>query len=113
MKDCIFCRISKGEIPSDIVYRDETVVAFRDVNPQAPVHVLIVPIQHVPSLMEPAATDGKMLRAVYQTVQVLASKLGLENGFRVVANCGEEGGQSVQHIHFHLLGRRQMAWPPG
>ncbi len=113
MKDCIFCKIVGGDIPADIVYKDETVVAFKDLNPQAPVHVLIVPRTHVESLREPAASDGKLLEGVFSAVRKLADQLELDKGFRVVANYGEYGGQSVYHIHFHLLGRRQMSWPPG
>jgi histidine triad (HIT) family protein len=113
MNDCLFCKIIRGEIPAESLYQDEVVVAFRDINPQAPVHVLIVPKQHVADLMEPDAAQGALLSGVYRAVQKLAVQLGLESGFRVVANCGKDGGQTVYHIHFHLLGRRTMAWPPG
>ena len=113
MDNCIFCKIIQGTIPSDRVYQSEDVVAFRDLNPQAPVHVLVVPKNHVPSLDDPRAADGKMLAAVMSGVQKLVKQLNLEKGYRVVANCGSDGGQTVEHIHFHLLGRRLMQWPPG
>jgi len=113
MKDCIFCKIIKGEIPSEILLQDENVVVFKDINPQAPVHLLIVPKVHIPTLLEKDAIDGKILVSVYKAVQSLVPKFGLEKGFRVVTNFGEEGGQSVFHIHFHLLGKRRMSWPPG
>ncbi|HEY9068643.1 MAG TPA: histidine triad nucleotide-binding protein [Candidatus Ozemobacteraceae bacterium] len=113
MDMCIFCRIAKGEIPADIVYQDEHVVVFRDLNPQAPVHVLAVPRRHIASLVDPEAADGTLLTAVFRGVRQIASKLGLEEGFRVVTNCGKLGGQTVDHIHFHILGKRQLHWPPG
>ncbi|HOT30267.1 MAG TPA: histidine triad nucleotide-binding protein [Candidatus Ozemobacteraceae bacterium] len=113
MDTCIFCRIAKGEIPADVVYQDADVVVFRDLHPQAPVHVLAVPRRHIASLVEPGAADGQVLAPVFRSIQQVASKLGLEQGFRVVTNHGEHGGQSVGHIHFHVLGKRQMQWPPG
>lgn len=113
MDTCIFCRIAKGEIPADVVYQDADVVVFRDLHPQAPVHVLAVPRKHIASLVEPGAADGQVLAPVFRSIQQIASKLGLEQGFRVVTNYGEHGGQSVGHIHFHVLGKRQMQWPPG
>lgn len=113
MNDCIFCRIVKGEIPSEIVYRDDSVVAFKDLNPQAPVHVLVVPIKHVPSLLDQGAIASETLVPVYKAIQTLVPKLSLDKGFRVVTNHGDDGGQTVHHIHFHVLGRRRMSWPPG
>ncbi|MFZ2956177.1 MAG: HIT domain-containing protein [Candidatus Ozemobacteraceae bacterium] len=109
----MFCRIIKGEIPSDIVYRDETVVAFRDVHPQAPVHVLVVPLRHIPDILDAGACDANLLVGVQKAVCTLASQLHLEKGFRLVINKGIEGGQTVSHLHFHLLGQRIMTWPPG
>lgn len=109
----MFCKIIDGTVPADIVYRDENVVAFRDINPQAPVHILVIPVKHVASLTSPEATDGKMLTEVFSTIQKIAADNGLEKGFRVVANCGEDGGQTVHHIHFHVLGKRILTWPPG
>jgi len=113
MKDCIFCRIISGELKGEIIHRDDSVIAFKDINPKAPVHVLVVPKTHVSSLMEAGAIEGNLLNSVYRAVQILVPKLGLENGFRVVSNYGEDGGQSVDHIHFHVLGKRRMTWPPG
>lgn len=113
MTDCIFCKIAQGAIPAQFVHQDDTVVAFRDLHPQAPVHVLVVPRQHIAGLTEPAAADPKVLAAVYRAIQGLVEPLGLAKGFRVVVNCGPEGGQTVGHLHFHLLGGRSMGWPPG
>lgn len=110
---CVFCRIINGEIPGSFVYKDEHTVAFNDLNPQAPVHVLVVPTEHVESLTDERALDGVMLGRVFSVIRRLASELKLEEGFRVVVNCGTYGGQTVPHIHFHLLGRRCLAWPPG
>ena len=115
MADCIFCKIARKEIPSSLVYEDETVVAFKDLEPQAPVHVLVIPKKHIESILaltdEDKALVGHILADV---VPQLARELGVaETGFRVVANTGEEGGQSVKHLHFHLLGGRSTQWPPG
>ena len=115
MADCIFCKIAGKEIPSTIVYEDEQVLAFRDLEPQAPQHVLVIPKKHVGSLLELEAEDKDL--AAHILVDVLprlARELGVaESGFRVVANTGKEGGQTVQHLHFHLLGGRSLQWPPG
>ncbi|GAB1354560.1 MAG TPA: histidine triad nucleotide-binding protein [Candidatus Rifleibacterium sp.] len=113
MEQCLFCKIVDGKIPAEIVYRDDSVVAFKDINPQAPVHVLVIPVKHVAKLTDPAASDGKMLSQIFATIARLAGELGLEKGFRVVANCGDEAGQTVHHIHFHVLGKRRLNWPPG
>lgn len=109
----MFCKIVAGKIPADIVYRDDSVVAFKDVNPQAPVHLLVVPGQHIERLTSSGASDGKMLSQIFSTITRLAQEQGLDNGFRVVANCGEDGGQTVPHLHFHVLGKRRLHWPPG
>lgn len=111
--DCIFCKIANGEISSKKVYEDEQVCAFYDLDPQAPVHVLIIPKEHISSVMELNDENAVVVSHVFLTAKKLAEKLGLENGFRIVSNCGEDGGQSVQHLHFHLLGGRSMKWPPG
>ena len=111
--NCIFCKIIKGRIPSAIVHRDEEVVAFRDLNPQAPVHLLIVPVKHVDSVAEPSVVEGDLLTSVFGVAQKLATEHKLEKGFRIVVNCGADGGQTVSHLHFHLLGQRQLGWPPG
>lgn len=114
MPDCIFCKIISGEIPGDRVYEDDKVIAINDINPQAPVHILIMPKEHIPSLMEVGEEKAELLSHILKVAAKLASQKGIDSsGFRVVNNCGEEGGQTVGHIHFHLLGGRQMAWPPG
>lgn len=115
MADCIFCKIAQKEIPSTMVYEDDQVAAFKDLEPQAPVHVLIIPKKHVESVL--ALEEGDKALAAHILVDVipqLARELGIaEKGFRVVTNTGEEGGQSVKHLHFHLLGGRSLQWPPG
>ena len=115
MADCIFCKIANGEIKSDIVYSDELVTAFRDLNPQAPVHVLIIPNKHVDSIKAFDDDDRELAAHIFvDIVPRLARELGIdERGFRVVINTGEEGGQTVGHLHVHLLGGRNMTWPPG
>lgn len=113
--DCIFCKIAGGEIPSDKVYEDEEIVAFRDMNPQAPVHVLVIPKRHIASLDEVREEDAdkELLGHLLAKVKEIAASLGLANGYRLVVNTGEDGQQTVQHLHFHLLGGRAMTWPPG
>ena len=115
MADCIFCKLVQKEIPSQLVYEDEQCVAFKDLEPQAPVHVLVIPKKHVESLLALTDADRDLVAHILvDVVPQLAKKLGVaEKGFRVVANTGEEGGQSVKHLHFHLLGGRSMQWPPG
>lgn len=110
MAECIFCKIVQGDLPADIVYKDQDVLAFNDINPQAPVHILIIPKKHYQSIME----EGFSLEKLFHVIKHLARENGLaEKGFRVVCNCGDEGGQTVEHLHFHLLGGRKMEWPPG
>lgn len=112
--DCLFCRIVAGEIPSQKVYEDETVYAFRDINPGAPTHVLIVPRQHMRDIAAPEAQDGALLLALIQAANTIARQEGLaERGYRLVWNVGPDAGQSVFHLHLHLLGGRPMTWPPG
>ena len=113
MSDCLFCKIAAGEIPAKLVHEDEDVIAFHDISPQAPVHVLVVPRRHLASLDEAVAEDGELLGRILLTIRRLARELGVESGYRVVNNCGASAGQSVFHIHFHLLGGRPMGWPPG
>lgn len=114
MSDCLFCGIIQGEVKGNIVYEDPSVVAFRDVRPQAPVHILIVPRKHLATLMDLGEEDNPLVGHVFQVAAALAKKEGIsENGFRVVVNCGSEAGQTVYHIHFHLLGGRSFNWPPG
>ena len=114
MSDCIFCRIVAGTIPSKIVYEDDQAVAFDDVNPQAPVHVLVVPRRHVRSVGDFEAADAALLGHLALTCVKVANQKGIaESGYRIVANTGANAGQSVFHVHFHVLGGRSMAWPPG
>ena len=107
--DCIFCRIIKGEIPSTKVYEDETVYAFKDINPMAPVHVLIIPKVHIASINEVTAENRAVIAHIYEIAAKLAKELGIsESGYRVVSNCGADAGQTVFHLHFHLLGGTKL-----
>ena len=110
---CVFCRIAAKEIPSNIVYENDDVVAFRDLSPQAPTHVLVIPRRHVASLDDVVESDAGLLGAMMLAAKHVAAAAGLAAGYRVVSNCGVNAGQSVSHIHLHLLGGRPMAWPPG
>lgn len=111
---CLFCKIVAGEIPSDKVHEDELVFAFNDINPVAPVHQLIVPRRHIGSAAELDETDAELLGRLFAVAAKLAAMAGLpDSGYRVVTNVGVDGGQSVDHLHFHLLGGRAMTWPPG
>ena len=110
---CIFCKIASGEIPATKVAESEHAIAFRDLNPQAPTHLLVIPKRHVGSLDEAAAGDAALLGALMLVAKKVASDAGLARGYRVVANCGAHGGQTVAHLHLHVLGGRPMAWPPG
>ena len=111
--DCIFCRIANGEIPARIVHSDEHVVAFHDVAPKAPTHVLVIPRRHVATLLDPGGDDAELLGRINAAAITVARELGLADGFRLVFNCGEHAGQSVFHLHLHLLGGREFSWPPG
>ncbi|MDI9568394.1 MAG: histidine triad nucleotide-binding protein [Bacillota bacterium] len=114
MSECIYSRIVAKEIPSEIVYEDDTVLAFKDINPQAPVHLLLIPKRHIPTLLELTEADGELLAHIYAVIRQLAREHGLdEKGFRTVVNTGDDGGQTVYHLHFHLLGGRSLQWPPG
>ncbi|MFZ5965575.1 MAG: histidine triad nucleotide-binding protein [Bacillota bacterium] len=114
MSDCIFCKIVSKEIPAKIVYEDELLVAFHDISPAAPTHILVIPKEHIDSLKEVGPTQMQLLGHIHLSINKIAKELGLhDEGYRVVNNCGELGGQTVQHLHFHLLGGRQMQWPPG
>ncbi len=106
--DCLFCKIINGEIPSTKVYEDERVFAFRDIAPQAPTHVLVVPKTHIASADEIDAKNADAVAAVFTAIPRIASLCGLENGYRVITNCGEDGCQSVKHLHFHLLGGKKL-----
>lgn len=111
---CLFCRIVAGEIPSDIVHQDDAVVAFRDVNPQAPTHILLVPRRHIATLNDVTAADEPLLGRLERIAAQLAAREGIaEAGYRTVYNCNRGAGQSVFHLHLHLLGGRAMGWPPG
>ncbi len=114
MTDCLFCRIAAGAIPADIVHEDDAFVAFRDIAPQAPVHVLLIPRAHTASLNDLQAGDADTLGAMMLVARRIAADLGLdEGGYRWVINCGEDGGQTVPHLHLHILGGRRLGWPPG
>lgn len=113
MSDCLFCKIVKGEIPSTKVYEDEFVYAFLDIEPQAPFHAVVIPKEHIESAADITAQNSFLVSKVFEAIAKIAKKENLENGFRVVNNCGKDGGQTVQHMHFHLLARRNLAWPPG
>lgn len=110
---CIFCKIIEGAIPSKAVYQDELAYAFSDINPKAPVHVLIVPREHIGSIDEADGTRRALLGHLMWAATEVARNKGLSNGYRIVVNCGEDGGQTVDHLHLHLLGGRAMHWPPG
>lgn len=113
MEDCLFCKIIAGEIPSTKVYEDELVYAFKDISPQAPFHVVIVPKIHISSTLEINESNSKYIAAIYEAVAKIAKDNNITNGFRVVNNCGEDGGQTVGHLHFHMLAGRLLGWPPG
>lgn len=113
MSDCIFCKIVSGGVPADIVYQDEQTVAFKDVQPQAPEHYLIVPRKHFSGLND-MSDEQQLLGRLFQVAIQLAKDFQLDSkGYRLVANCGSDGGQTVDHVHIHLLGGRNMTWPPG
>ena len=112
--DCLFCKIIAGEIPAKIHYEDSQLIVFADIDPQAPYHFLIVPKKHIRTTLELTSEDNDLIGHVYQVAGKIACDCGFsEEGFRVVNNCNEAGGQAVWHIHFHLLGGRNMTWPPG
>ncbi|BAW97406.1 histidine triad protein [[Synechococcus] sp. NIES-970] len=113
MSDTIFAKIIRREIPADIVYEDDLALGFRDVNPQAPVHILVIPKKPIPMLSEADDADQALLGHLLLTVKKIAQQENLAKGYRVVLNTGEDGGQTVFHLHLHLLGDRPLAWPPG
>lgn len=108
MADCIFCKIAAGEIPSDRVYEDEKVVAFRDINPQAPVHILVVPREHIVSAADIDGSNSHLVSHCFEVIAKVAAQEGLEQGFRVINNCGVHGGQTVPHLHFHILAGKEL-----
>ncbi len=114
MADCIFCQIATGKIPSEKIFENERVLAFRDLNPQAPTHVLVIPRRHIRTLNDLQSSDATLIgEMMLAATQVAAKEKLAESGYRVVMNCNHDGGQSVYHIHVHLLGGRYMKWPPG
>jgi histidine triad (HIT) family protein len=114
MSDCLFCGIVEGQVKGDVLYRDESVVAFRDIRPRAPVHILIVPRKHVASILDLEVNDQIAIGQIFVVIAKLAREQGIaESGFRVVVNSGADAGQTVFHLHFHLLGGRHFDWPPG
>ena len=114
MTDCLFCKIRDGEISGDIVFEDDDVLAFNDVNPQAPVHVLIIPKKHIATVNDLSADDEAVMAKLFSVAKTIASQRGVsDDGYRLVVNCNERAGQSVFHIHMHLLAGRDMSWPPG
>ena len=113
MKDCLFCKIIAGEIPSEKVYENDDVFAFKDISPQAPFHAVIVPKTHIGSAAEINAENSRYAAKIFEAVAEIAKEQKLDNGFRVVTNAGEDGGQTVGHLHFHMLAKRYLQWPPG
>ncbi|MCU7916194.1 MAG: histidine triad nucleotide-binding protein [Candidatus Thiodiazotropha sp. (ex Gloverina cf. vestifex)] len=114
MSDCLFCKFVSGEIKPDTVYEDDDVLAFRDINPQAPTHILVVPKHHIATLDDLQLKDDALIGKLYLAAQKIAKQEGIdEAGYRTVINCNEQAGQTVFHIHLHLLGGRSMTWPPG
>ena len=112
--DCIFCQIAEGALPSTRVYEDDYVIAFRDVNPQAPTHVLVIPKQHIPGIADPDAEDGETLARLFIAANRVVREQGIaESGYRLVFNQGNDAGQAVPHLHLHVLGGRKLGWPPG
>lgn len=112
MEDCIFCKIIKGQIPSVKVYENEDVLAFKDINPIAPTHIVIIPKKHIPNVNELQNEDAALIGKIYLAAKEVAKITGIsENGYRIITNCGENAGQTVFHIHFHLIGGKPLSWP--
>lgn len=111
--DCLFCKIINGEIPSNKVYEDDRVFAFRDIAPQAPTHILIIPKQHIKSAAEIDESNSAVVAHIFEVAAKIAKQEGLDDGFRIVNNCGDIAGQTVKHLHFHLMGGREFGWPAG
>ena len=109
MENCLFCKIVKGDIPSTKVYEDETVLAFRDIAPMAPTHILVIPKVHIPSVDGVNPENSGVVAHIFEVIPVIARAEGLENGYRVVSNCGSDAGQTVKHLHFHILGGKELA----
>ncbi len=113
MSDCIFCMLAHGDIPTDMVYEDDQIAVFKDAAPVAPVHVLMVPKKHIASLDALEEEDQALVGYMLCKVKEIAQMVGLDNGYRLTINCGEDGMQTVQHLHMHIMGQRKMSWPPG
>ena len=113
MNDCLFCKIIAGEIPGKKLYEDELVYAFYDIDPKAPIHFLVIPKQHISCADEINQQNSSIVSHVFEVIAKLSKELGLKDGYRVVNNCGVDGGQTVGHLHFHVLAGRNLAWPPG
>jgi histidine triad (HIT) family protein len=114
MTDCLFCKIRDGDIPGDIVFEDENVLAFNDVNPQAPVHILIIPKKHISTINDLEQGDEQVMGKLFSTAKKIAAEKGIsDDGYRLVTNCNEGAGQTVFHIHMHMIAGRAMSWPPG
>ena len=113
MADCLFCKIVAKEIPAEVVHETDGTIAFKDINPGAPTHVLVIPKRHIASAQDLARDDGDLLAEMFETMAQVARDASLDGGHRIVTNIGPDAGQSVHHLHFHVLGGRTMAWPPG
>lgn len=114
MEDCIFCKIINGDIPSNKIYEDDKVYAFNDINPEAPVHFLVIPKEHIESANALNENNANIVAHIFKVINKLVIEQGIaEKGYRIVNNCGEDGGQTVKHLHFHVLGGRNLQWPPG
>ena len=113
MSDCLFCKIIAGDIPSNKVYEDDLCYAFNDIAPQAPVHFLVIPKQHIDSVAAITAENSAVVAKCFEVIAKLAAQEGLTGGYRVISNCGDDAGQTVHHLHFHVLSGRDMTWPPG
>lgn len=113
MSSCIFCKIADKEIPATVVYEDDKFIAFKDLEPQAPVHLLLIPKKHIESIDTLSPDDEVIVGHILGKAKQIAKAQGIDNGYRIVSNVGEDGQQSVKHLHFHLLGKRKMTWPPG
>lgn len=113
-QDCVFCKIAAGEIPVEAVYEDEQIIAFPDINPAAPVHVLVIPKKHIANILELHTDDNQLINHLIMKIPIIAEKIGIaDDGFRIVINTKDNGGQTVYHLHWHILGGRFMEWPPG
>ena len=111
--DCVFCKIVSGEIPSAKVYEDDTVLAFNDINPEAPVHILLIPKTHITSMADINGSNSAVVAHIFEVAAKIAREKGFDGGFRVVSNCGDSAGQTVKHLHFHLMAGRDFGWPAG